>query len=148
MTLAQDMPWAAEVTGSDPYVDYASNLAGPEDYFTHLGPQAGRLPGFAEYEYWMQGRAPTMPLSALDPDYLAGLEAEVPVEARRVGALANALLGAFVIPSLIRSLTQGAPVGAATILAGGLIGGFAGYHMPLASTVALGLGFLQETELA
>lgn len=141
------MPWAAEVTGSDPYVDYTSNLAGAEDYLPYLGSQA---PGFAaaDYEYWMQGRAPTVPLSELDPDYLAGFESEVPVEARRVGALANALLGAFVIPSIIRSLTHGAPVGPATILMGGLIGGFAGYHMPMTSTVALGLGFLQETELA
>lgn len=113
------MPWAAEISGDDPYANYTSNLAGPQDYLRYLGP-----------------RVPTS-LSQFADELVTEEWEDV---AREVGAVAGGALGALVVPSVLQALsrhTRGyeVPLGAGSALVGLILGGMFGYWQPKVSTI-------------
>ena len=76
---------------------------------------------------------------------LSAVEDEGPSkEVRELGAAAGAILGVFVIPTLLRNMRRGGPVGTGTILAGGVIGAVLGYWRPLPMTLIQGSLLLTE----
>jgi hypothetical protein len=98
----------------DPYADYASNLTG----------FAARIVD--------------------DPAYLASLEGEGGGETNVAAVIANAAMGAFVIPTLWRKLQRGAPVGGGAVLAGALIGGLLAWWQPVPTTLVQSTALLFE----
>lgn len=102
----------------------ALDLRGPVDAYP---PQTGTL---SEYAYDLEA-----------------VGEEIPKEAREIGAAANAILGLYVIPTLLRRMQGGAPVGVGTYLASALLGGFLGYWKPLPITLIQGMFLISESEL-
>ena len=135
MTLAAGTPWASEVTGDDPLVDYASNLAGPENFPGFLGPVAGHQPGFALQDY--DPDYDTLEMEGLDGEYGKEYWTEFlkdpPVQAQFIGAVANAALGVVVLPGYIGA--GNGPRSGGMLLASAAIGGVLGWFFPLPTTV-------------
>ena len=76
---------------------------------------------------------------------LSAVEDERPSkEVRELGAAAGAILGVFVIPTLLRNLSRGAPIGTGTLIMGGVLGAVLGYWKPLPMTLIQGSLLLTE----
>lgn len=133
MTLAADTPWASEVTGDDSLVNYASNLAGPENFPGFLGPVAGRSPGFANYgASYLNDYDPNYDNLELE-GYWGDFLSDPPMPARFIGALANAALGVVVLPEYLGA--QYSPNTKGRLLASAAIGAALGWFFPLPTTV-------------
>lgn len=147
--LEGSTPWAAEVSGHDPFVDYTSNLSGLDgldgfgtlqlggasDYPEYLGAQAGRQEGFladteVEEEY----------LGTLQAMGEPGFDWSAWTDAERTGTVAGAALGLALGPAIVQRFSN-APMGYGTAVAGALAGAIIGNRWPGGGITAMSVLF-------